>query len=896
MMKWYILLLTEIVICANVKGMVRELGERERLLAEAEPDDNIFIAEINTAHGNCAVIQSDIEALCLAQDAATNITSNTLLEFGDGECFLTFTCNVAYAESDAIQGLIDDIISLEHDSAVISEAIPSLDTELWNLDRVDSVDLNFNKVFDPRFTGNGVNVYIVDTGILPTHEQFAGRATLGAQFVSESSPTDGNGHGTHCAGTAVGANVGVAKNANLIGVKVLSASGAGSTTNVISGMEWAVQNQKKNFGGESAVISMSLGGGGNKMMDNAARAAAKAGHIVVVAAGNSNIDACDFSPAGAGGSAKSGGVITVGSTDKKDRRSSFSNYGSCVDIFAPGTSIASAWIGGNNKYKTISGTSMATPLVAGVAATMLEKHNKNKNAAQSELLAIVSVNKISDTKSGSPNEFVHTIKTISVGSPTSQPTRPPTLPGPVMYVDGFRLEESGNWYNAKFAPPASSSKTVQGPIAIAEDLCGPWTKNQFKDTIVLIERGDCLFYSKGIGLQNAGAKAVILTQDSGAVPFEPSYYGNDVDMVVPMAMVSRATGQQLALHVTKTMTWGLDPTLDGAPTSPPVSEGSPTPPPSVPALNPQPKFDKYFLPNVKPGKMCEINSRTQYIKKKQKSRNAESCAKACLTRKNCVAINFREDENENWKCSLIKVCTLTDSVEGFVAYEYTKPVLTFAPTPSGLSPYDRYFKGNDSPGDKCKQTNSALISKKVRATLDQCAQLCAENTECLYMNYNERDQECDLVKKCTKRSSLKILAYKKIDSAEGNSGGGNNTYGEGIIFQTYFGQNSNKLSDTNKHCRQVFEDEVLDYELSLTKEDCAKRCVKSAQCTHMNYDLNRRGPCTLLKKCNIVEGQTNIESFLSNDVADSLTVDENDDGATTTNDQPSDMPLGKLFG
>lgn len=902
-------LLFSLGFMVGVRGMVRDHGERQRLLEEAQPDEDIFIAEINTNPGNCATIQAEIEALCLTQDPATNMTENVLDDFGDGECYLTFRCLVDYAESDAIQEAIDDVIDVEHDSPVISEAIPSLNKELWNLDRIDSVDLNFDKSFDPKYTGNGVNIYIIDTGVQGTHEQFAGRVQSGITvFENEAATTDGNGHGTHCAGTALGKDVGVARNANLIPVKVLSNRGSGTTAGVIHGLKLAVEMQKNTYGGEPAVMSMSLGGGSNKQMDHAARTAAKAGNIVVVAAGNSNADACQYSPAGAGGSAKQMGVITVGSTDKRDYRSSFSNFGRCVDLFAPGTNIASSWISptGNDQYKTISGTSMATPLVAGVAATMLEKHGKVKKAAQEELLALVSVNKIQNVGTKSPNELLHVIKSTAVGSPTPQPSRPPLPNPPALYVNGFKLKETDgktgvrSWYAARFAPSVSGTNTVTGPLAIAENICGPWNNNEFKDMIVLVERGGCLFYTKGIGLENAGAKAVILTQDSRAVPFEMGYYGSGKDMSIPMAMISKANGELLAKHITKTAVWGLDPDeVESVNPTPPV-DGTPTPPPTMPVVKETPNFDKYFKDNVITGKMCEIANRTQYLTKKQRTRDIEGCSTACLKRKGCVAINFRDTENENWKCSLLKACNPIDSVDDFVAYEYKKPDTTFAPTPSGVTDFDRYFKGNGSPGQKCKQSNVNLISKSVIVTIDQCAQLCAQNADCIYMNYNKRDSKCDLVKRCRKVSSKQIIAYKKIDSLEGNSGGGggNATNGTGIIFETYFGQDSNKLSNSTFHCRQVFEDEVLEYGLELTKEDCAKRCVNDQLCTHMNYDSTKRQPCTLLKKCNLVEGATDTESFISNDVADELTIEEDDGTADSTDDDGplADMTIGELFG
>jgi len=216
--------------------------------------------------------------------------------------------------------------------------------------------------------GAGVDVYVIDTGVLVGHNEFTGRAIWGANFV-DSSNTDGNGHGTNCAGTATGATTGIARNARPIAVKVLNAQGSGTNSGVISGVNWCCTSHR-NRGGPS-VASMSLGGSYNAAMNNAVGALVSCGVTTAVAAGNDNANACNYSPA------STPSAICVGATttnaNGQDNRSSFSNHGTCVHIFAPGSNIYSSSIGSNNAYSTLSGTSMACPHVAGLAADELSR-------------------------------------------------------------------------------------------------------------------------------------------------------------------------------------------------------------------------------------------------------------------------------------------------------------------------------------------------------------------------------------------------------------------------------------------------------------------------------------------------------------------------------------------
>ncbi|WP_418514649.1 S8 family peptidase [Deinococcus sp. RM] len=228
----------------------------------------------------------------------------------------------------------------------------------WGLDRIDQRNLPLDSSYTYGSTASGVKVYIIDTGINTAHTNFGGRAIWGTNTTGDGNNSDCQGHGTHVAGTVGSATWGVAKGATLVAVKVLGCDGSGTNSGVIAGVNWAVTNK----GTAAAVANMSLGGGASQAVDDAVNSAASKNLIMAVAAGNENQNACNVSPA------RAASAITVGATTKTDSRdTTYSNYGSCLDIFAPGTGITSTWIGSTTATNTISGTSMATPHVAGAA-------------------------------------------------------------------------------------------------------------------------------------------------------------------------------------------------------------------------------------------------------------------------------------------------------------------------------------------------------------------------------------------------------------------------------------------------------------------------------------------------------------------------------------------------
>ena len=303
---------------------------------------------------------------------------------------------------------------------VDNDAIVTLnDTQLdppWGVDRSDQVSLPLDGAYTDRSTGSGVTAYIIDTGITP-HTDYSGRLATGRNFMpneSSSATDDCNGHGTHVAGTVGGTTYGLAKDVRLVPVRVFSCSGSTSTSTIVSAINWVIGDHTTG----PAVANMSLGGGASSSLDAATASLVDDGVITVVAAGNSNNNACYYSPA------REPSAITIGATTSSDARASFSNYGSCLDMFAPGQSITSTWISSaspSNATNTISGTSMAAPHVAGAAAVLWgEDTTASATTVTSTLLASRTVGKVTNAGASSPNHllFLSPGEGIAPGAPT----------------------------------------------------------------------------------------------------------------------------------------------------------------------------------------------------------------------------------------------------------------------------------------------------------------------------------------------------------------------------------------------------------------------------------------------------------------------------------------------
>ncbi|HEX8071971.1 MAG TPA: S8 family peptidase [Pyrinomonadaceae bacterium] len=268
----------------------------------------------------------------------------------------------------------------------------------WGLDRIDQRDRPLNGTYVYNFTGSGVRAYVIDTGIRTTHTQFGGRASAVFDAFGGNGQ-DCNGHGTHVAGTIGGSTYGVAKSALLRAVRVLDCSGSGSTSGVIAGVDWVTNNHIS-----PAVANMSLGGGASSALDTAVNNSINSGMTYSIAAGNSSTDACTQSPA------RVAAAITVGSTTSSDARSSFSNFGTCVDIFAPGSSITSAWATSDTATNTISGTSMASPHVCGVSALYLQAHPGSSPATiRNAIVNGSTTGRLTGIGTGSPNRLLYSL-------------------------------------------------------------------------------------------------------------------------------------------------------------------------------------------------------------------------------------------------------------------------------------------------------------------------------------------------------------------------------------------------------------------------------------------------------------------------------------------------------
>ena len=394
-MKLRIYLITLLMVCMASIVLMPSLAQNQ----DAKPIESEKLLRHEKAIPGHYIVVLDVDK---AEDAAPSLQVANDLANNYGALVTDFYSSALtgfsaqMSEEQALKLSEDPSVRFVEEDSVM-EINVTQNNPPWGLDRIDQRDLPFSATYSYTATGSGVNVYIIDTGIRRTHTQFGGRAFVGFDAIGDGrNSSDCNGHGTHVAGTVGGSTVGVAKSVRLFAVRVLGCNGSGSNSGVIAGVDWVTGNHTK-----PAVANMSLGGGASTALDTAVRNSIAAGVTYTVSAGNSNVNASNSSPA------RVGEAITVGSSTTSDSRSSFSNFGSVVDIFAPGSGILSAWFTSDTAGATLSGTSMASPHVAGVAARFLQSNpGASPATVRNAIVNDSTTNRLSGIPTGTANRLL----------------------------------------------------------------------------------------------------------------------------------------------------------------------------------------------------------------------------------------------------------------------------------------------------------------------------------------------------------------------------------------------------------------------------------------------------------------------------------------------------------
>lgn len=385
------LLLTPLAVQAQGPSPLAPLVIPENV--QVIPNQYIVVYKANA---NSVSIQGAVDADVVANGGEVKFMYGTALK-GYGATLPAQALAAVRANPAVDYVIADAIVTLDPAEAGDVGVETTQPSATWGLDRIDQRDLPLSTTYTYANVGVGVHAYVIDTGIRSTHTQFGGRATKDYDAIGDGqNGNDCAGHGTHVAGTIGGSTYGVAKNVRLHAIRVLNCAGSGSYSQVIAGVNWVTAHHLS-----PAVANMSLGGSAYGPLDTALNQMMLSGVVLVVAAGNSNDNACNYSPA------RVPNAITVAATSSDDVRSDFSNWGSCVDIFAPGSDITSSWNTSNTAIATISGTSMASPHVAGVVVLYLHDHpGATYLQVRNALVANASLNKVIDP-AGSANRMIY---------------------------------------------------------------------------------------------------------------------------------------------------------------------------------------------------------------------------------------------------------------------------------------------------------------------------------------------------------------------------------------------------------------------------------------------------------------------------------------------------------
>jgi subtilisin family serine protease len=363
-------------------------------------EGTIRLADSEAAVADSFIVVLEDGGSAVRADAVRATAQDLAAEYG-AQVRHTYTTalrgfSITATEAEAARLAADDSVAYVQRNQRFTVSDTQANPPSWGLDRIDQRDLPLDSSYTYPGKGDGVTAFVIDTGVMVDHPTFEGRASGGYDAVDgDTDVTDGHGHGTHVAGTIGGAEYGVAKGVDIVGVRVLDDTGSGTTEQVAAGIDWVARNH-----GGPSVANMSLGGPVDDVLDAATQGAIASGVTFAVAAGNSSADAAGFSPA------RVAEAITVAASDEADGQASFSNYGAGVDLYAPGVGITSSWNDGATN--TISGTSMATPHVAGVAALYLQTNPTASPAdVAAALAASATPDRITNPTAGTPNLLLH---------------------------------------------------------------------------------------------------------------------------------------------------------------------------------------------------------------------------------------------------------------------------------------------------------------------------------------------------------------------------------------------------------------------------------------------------------------------------------------------------------